>query len=173
MDNIRVLNFNETSTYEFSVQTCVDNGMPLILLKEDLTDLISRFNSSTLSKIIFIEKSENFFVGLPQNSPQTGIIILSSREVNNLTSQVVCAHNVKRNTNGYFIVLIINFAGGFIVTISLALIYLKRTYDVIIVLIEKFKEEIRHLLIITINSRKISYCSIIIMSSFKKMLLMS
>ena len=70
-----------------------------------------------------------------------GIIILSSREVNNPTSQVVCAHNVKRNSNGYFIALIINFAGGFIVTITLALIYLKRTYDVIIVLIEKFKDE--------------------------------
>ena len=141
VENFCVLNFNETITYEFSVQTCVDNGMRLISLKEDLTDLISRFNSSTLSKIIFIEKSENFFVGLPLNSPQMEIIILSSREVNNLTSQVVCAHNVKRNTNGYFIALIINFAGGFIVTISLALTYLKRTYDVIIVLIEKFEEE--------------------------------
>jgi len=140
-ENFCVLNFNETITYEFSVQTCVDNGMRLISLKEDLTDLISRFNSSTLSKIIFIEKSENFFVGLPLNSPQMEIIILSSREVNNLTSQVVCAHNVKRNNNVYFIALIINFAGGFIVTISLALIYLKCTYDVIIVLIEKFKEE--------------------------------
>ena len=126
VENFRVLNFNETITYELSVQSCLDNGMRLISLKEDLTDLISRFNSSTLSKIIFIEKSENFFVGLPLNSPQMGIIILSSREVNNLTSQVVCAHNVKRNTNGYFIALIINFAGGFIVTISLALIYLKR-----------------------------------------------
>ena len=141
VENFCVLNFNETITYEFSVQTCVDNGMRLISLKEDLTDLISRFNSSTLSKIIFIEKSENFFVGLPLNSPQMGIIILSSHEVNNLTSQVVCAHDVKRNNNEYFIALIINFAGGFIVTISLALIYLKRTYDVIIVLIEKFKEE--------------------------------
>ena len=141
VQSFRVLNFNETITYEFSVQTCVDNGMRLISLKEDLTDLISRFNSSTLSKIIFIEKSENFFVGLPLNSPQMEIIILSSREVNNLTSQVVCAHNVKRNNNGYFIAWIINFAGGFIVTITLALIYLKRIYDVIIVLIEKFKEE--------------------------------
>ena len=142
VENFRVLNFNETITYEFGVQTCVDNGMRLISLKVDLTDLISRFNSSTLLKIIFIEKSENFFVGLPLNSPQMEIIILSSREVNNLTSQVVCARNVKRNNNnGYFITLIINFAGGFIVTISLASIYLKHTYNVIIVLIKKFKEE--------------------------------